>query len=270
MTVLATAVLVFRCGLAAIPTGTLAEHELNTGQETSNATELIAALRDQDPEARARAACELRNLGDRAAGAADALAVLLSDGSPVARAACERWWRRGNSDHQTTVGEIAASALVAIGSASFATLETALKSASWIARRNAAWSLGALDENRAVPRLIEATRDREAPVREQATWALGAIGHRDAVPALIDALKDDAAGVREQAAWALGALDDSRAVAGLLKTLRDADAGVREQSAWALGAIGDQQAVNELLVALKDRHAGVRRQAAWALGVISK
>ena len=174
-------------------------------QQNRSVSELIATLSAQDPEVRARAACELRDLGDRAAGAIEALAGLLADGSPT-RAHCVRWTGRWNSDDETTPGEIAASALTAIGSRAYTALETALHNTSWIARRNAAWALGALDDQRAVPRLLDVLRDREAPVRQQAAWALGALDSRDATAALIGALKDTDAGVRQQAAWALGVL----------------------------------------------------------------
>jgi len=43
-------------------------------------------------------------------------------------------------------------------------------------------------------------------VRKQAAWALGAIGDQRGVQGLTRALKDVDAGVRKQAAWALGAI----------------------------------------------------------------
>ena len=86
---------------------------------------------------------------------------------------------------------------------------------AWVARRNAAWGLGALDASEAVPALIDALKDTDAGVREQVAWALGAIGDRRAVDGLVGALGDTVAGVRRQAAWALGAIGDRRAVGGL-------------------------------------------------------
>jgi hypothetical protein len=241
-----------------------------TGQQPRGLNELTAALSAADPVTRARAACDMRDHGDRAVDAIDQLAVLLADGSPVDQSVCERRWWRGNGDRETTPGELAASALVSIGSRAYTALERALHGTAWIARRNAAWALGALDEPRAVRGLIEALRDREAPVREQAAWALGAIDQRDAGEPLIAALKDPDGRVRKQAAWALGALDEPRAAQGLIEALRDRDAPVREQAAWALGVIDRQEAVTPLIAALKDEDARVRRQAAWALGIITR
>jgi HEAT repeat protein len=206
-----------------------------------DATAAAAGLASADPAVRTKAACELRALGQAAAPATARLAEMLDDGSPVDPAVCgERTWRfrGGNHESSTTPGEQAASALVAIGRTAQPALLKALSASGWIARRNAAWGLGALDSSEAVPALIEALKDTDAGVREQVAWALGAIGDRRAVDGLIAVLADASAGVRKQAAWALGALGDKRAVAGLVKCLKDADASVRKQSAWALGAIG--------------------------------
>jgi len=239
-------------------------------QEPGRVRELITQLAAPDPEARTKAACALRELGDDAAPALDALVGLLSDGAPVEQSACGRRWTRWNADNRTSPGEQAASALVSIGHRSVPQLLRTLKSPSWIARRNAAWALGALDDRRAGAPLIELLADPEPGVREQAAWALGALDEPAAVSALVTALKDQNPKVRSQAAWALGAIDDRRAVDSLVQALTDTEGGVRSQSAWALGAIGDSRALNALLPALKDPDAGVRRQAAWAIGVLSR
>jgi HEAT repeat protein len=198
-----------------------------------------AALSLPDPVARTRAACTLREMGRDAAPAMPQLAALLADGSPVAGSVCtDRTWRFHGGADSTTPGEQAASAMVAIGSAALPPFSRALSGPAWIARKNAAWGLGALDASDAVPALIEALKDPEASVREQVAWALGAIGDQRAVDALVGALSDSSPEVRRQAAWALGAIGDTRAVSGLAKALKDDDAGVRRQAAWALGAIG--------------------------------
>jgi HEAT repeat protein len=232
---------------------------------------LVARLRAADPAQRVTAACELQRLGSAAKPAIPALVERLADASPVDSKVCREdrtWWR--NVEQQTTPGEEAAAALVAIGSASFQPLVTAARDPQWVARRNALWGLGALDDARAVPDVLTALKDTEPPVRETAAWALGAMDAEEAVTALVGALKDEDAGVREQVAWALGAIGDRRAVDGLVGALKDSDASVRSQAAWALGAIGDSRATSGLAAALKDSNAKVRRQAAWALGAIGK
>jgi len=228
-----------------------------------------AGLSSADPSERTRAACELRELGRDAAPMLSRLTAMLGDASPVEATVCrEHTWRFGNMQESTTPGEQAASALVAIGTPSYDPLTKALAGPAWIARKNAAWALGAMGNRNAVPLLSRTLRDDEAGVRKRSAWALGALDGSEAVPALVDALKDVDAGVREQAAWALGAIGDRRGVDGLIGALDDSVAAVRHQAAWALGAIGDRKAVNPLTKALKDSDARVRKQAAWALGAI--
>lgn len=199
--------------------------------------ESIAALSADDPAVRATAACELKRVGDGGVDAIESLVRLLADGAPVERSVChERWWNK--SDLLTTPGEQAAAALVALGSAAFDPLVKVLKQPQWIARRNAAWALGALDDSRALKPLIAALADPEPDVRAQAAWALGALDDATALERLADTVKDSDARVRRQAAWALGAIGDSRATPILIVALKDADAGVRRQAAWALGNIG--------------------------------
>lgn len=255
--------------LAALPAG-ISLPSTRAHQEHRSARELVDDLSAGDPVVRARAACGLRDLGDAASEGIPQLVSLLSDGSPIEGTVCGRRWSRGGPNDLTSPGELAAAALASIGSRAFQPVLATLRSDAWIGRRNAAWTLGALDDTRAVNALVGATRDREAPVREQAAWALGVIDDRDGVPALIAVLKDADHRVRKQAAWALGVLDDARAVEPLMGALSDENADVREQAAWALGVIGDSRAVPVLVSALKDGSAGVRRQAAWAIGVIGR
>src|SRR4051794_10719729 len=136
--------------------------------------DLVARLRAGDPGVRAKAACGLRELGDRAGDAVTPLIALLDDATPIAQDVCEnnRNWDGGDRD-LTTPGQQAASALVAIGSRSFTPLVGALQAPAWSARRNAAWALGALRDLRAVMPVAAALKDPEAPVRKQAAWALG-------------------------------------------------------------------------------------------------
>lgn len=134
--------------------------------------DLTRDLGASDPATRTRAACGLRDLGAAAAPAIASLVALLADGAPVDPTVCKLNWR--NSE-LTSPGEQAASALVAIGSRAFEPVLGALKSAAWMARRNAAWALGALDDRRATPALLPALKDEDARVRRQAAWAIGAI-----------------------------------------------------------------------------------------------
>jgi HEAT repeat protein len=171
--------------------------------------ELTTQLTAEDAAVRARAACELREFGGAATPALDALVALLADGAPLAQPVCGRNWWRGNHASLTSPGEQAAATLVAIGTPAFKPLMDSLRSPSWIARRHAAWALGALEDHRAVDPLMDLLDDREAGVREQVCWALGALGDERALHRLLPSLKDPDARVRRQAAWAIGVLHNS-------------------------------------------------------------
>jgi HEAT repeat protein len=253
---------VFAAGFAVLATCVAAQ----------DATALAERLNDSDAGVRASAACELDRLGSAAAPAIPALVRLLSDAVPVRGDICggERGWRtRFGPRAETTPGERAAAALASVGTAAFESLRSAAGHAHWVARKNAVWALGALEDARGVRALVAALADSEAPVRRNAAWALGAVESKESVPALVAALRDSDEQVRAQAAWALGAIESAEAVEGLMRALAsDSDADVRSQAAWALGAIGDARATGALSGALKDSSADVRRQAAWALGAV--
>ena len=149
-------------GLIIVVIGSFALHGSPLLAQERGVRELVALLRASDPVSRARAACDLRELGDRAAEAIDPLIALMDDATPVSEDVCETNRNWGGRDGElTTPGKQAASALVAIGSRSFTPVLNTLGSSLWVARRNAAWALGALRDTRAVPPLIDALKDRE-------------------------------------------------------------------------------------------------------------
>ena len=241
-------------------------------QRAADVGDLVTKLRSGDPRERVAAACQLQQLGSEARSAIPALVERLADGSPVDPMACgsDRFYWSKDTERELTAGEEAAAALVAIGTESLPPLVTASRAPQWVARRNAVWALGALDDARAAAPVLMTLADREPPVRRVAAWALGALQASDAVPALIAALKDSDAEVRSQVAWALGTIGDRRAVDGLIAALKDEGERVRSQAAWALGALGDRRASDALAGLLKDPSARVRKQSAWALGTIGR
>jgi HEAT repeat protein len=117
----------------------------------------------------------------------------------------------------------------------------------------AGWSLNdARGNSIAVTALMEALRgDANDKVRSIAAWSLGSIGDEDAVPALVAALKDANKGVRTRAVWALGAIEPRQAPPALLAVLRDSEPMVRQLAAWALFQIEDPGAIPALNAALK-------------------
>jgi HEAT repeat protein len=240
--------------------------------QTPRVDDLVTKLAAADPADRVIAACELQRLGSDGRRAIPALIDRLADGSPVDPTVCgtDRYWWSKDIDRQTTPGEEAAAALVAIGTDALMPLMTSARAPQWIARRNAVWALGSLHDGRAIAPALMALSDREPPVRRVAAWALGALDANDTVAALVDALKDQDAEVRAQVAWALGAIGDRRAVDGLIAALKDSVERVRAQAAWALGTLGDRRASDPLAALLKDSSPRVRKQAAWALGTLGR
>src|SRR4029453_18042773 len=101
-------------GLVALLTLTPGGPELSAlQQEPRSVREYVAELDAVDATVRARAACGLRELGDRSADAIPALLKLLADGSPVDGGTCGRRWSRGGPADPTTPGEEAAAELAA-------------------------------------------------------------------------------------------------------------------------------------------------------------
>src|SRR4051812_29233617 len=87
----------------------------------------------------------------------------------------------------------------------------------------------------------EALKGGDAQLRREAITAMGALKVKDAVPELITALKDKEAPVRAKAAealWSVGGADTAAAVPALLPLLKDRDAAVRLNAAGAVGQVG--------------------------------
>jgi HEAT repeat protein len=70
---------------------------------------------------------------------------------------------------------------------------------------SAAWALGILKAEAALPSLVALLKDKnqDAGVRESAAQALGVLKAKAALSSLIAALKDESVGVRRSAAEAL-------------------------------------------------------------------
>jgi HEAT repeat protein len=133
-------------------------------------------------------------------------------------------------------------------------------------RSSAARSLGMLEAQPAVPRLVQALAQREVP-RAIAAGALLAIGSSAAAP-LRSLLGDDDPGVRASAAELIGYTGDPGDAETLADSLRDSAAEVRAAAARSLGRLGARAAAAELREALGDPAPFVRTAAAHALGRI--
>jgi len=154
-------------------------------------------------------------------------------------------------------------------------LINALNHGNYLTRKEAAFGLKKVGDERAVEPLIKALRYKSwhqeytilTTVRENAAEALGVIGDEDAVHPLIEALETDPdEEVRWKSAWALGEIGSHQATEVLIRSLKDNSWTVRRHAANSLGMIGDENAVPSLMNALEDKDWHVRKYAAVALG----
>jgi len=135
-----------------------------------------------------------------------------------------------------------------------------------------------IQEDRAIPRLIQLLEDICPLVRVSAAYALGRNPHIDAVPPLIHLLQNDWNGyVRKGVAWALGNSHDRRALSPLIHALKTDISAVRLWSASSLAQIakleyGDVLAtIPPLIEGLRrDYMAAVRSNCAWAIGQLCR
>jgi HEAT repeat protein len=185
---------------------------------------LTRALREEDAEARARAAEVLGDIGPAANEAIPALKEAASDPDWKVRAcAAVALWKVG--------GQI--DPLIA-----------ALKDRDLAVRGRAVSVLGAIDPRprQAVPGLVALLKDPDSDVRETAAGLLTEIdpGASGVAAALVGLLRDPREPVRRQAAVHLGRLaPGAREVIGpLTQALQDPSPDVQERAALSLGLFG--------------------------------
>ena len=168
----------------------------------------------------------------------------------------------------------------------------------------AAYSLGIIGFEQAIPALRIAAQDRDSTLRETATLALGYLRDPGVFEAQCAKLQDVKSGDRMSAIAFLGRIGDPRALDPLIALLRDtaepyevckrvveslgrfgnvavppltaalqhASPKVRARVVDALGMTRDQTAVAPLfaVLAVSDDNSGVRDEARWALRRIHK
>lgn len=165
-------------------------------------------------------------------------------------------------------------------------------------RATAAFTLGDMASDRAVPALLGALDDTDRSVRAAAARSLGRLGASESVapllralvvrevpyvtaahallaigavalPSLVGLTADPDAAVRAHAIELIGWLGDASEGPLLSKHLRDPSAEVRAKAAGALGRLGAAEATGQLCNVLdQDRIWYVRVAAAEALGVV--
>jgi len=120
---------------------------------------------------------------------------------------------------------------------------------------------------RLITALIEILNGTELALSVVAAWALGRLGDQSALPALRAALDSPYHSIQAHSARALGALGDTEIVPNLIARLEpETDKGLQMAYASALGKLGATQAV-DLLLALFDKttNAGARLELALCL-----
>jgi HEAT repeat protein len=137
------------------------------------------------------------------------------------------------------------------------------------ARRVAAQSLGAMNDERALKALIPALEDRDEVVRTTAAESLKSAGSLAVAP-LIDSLQRGDIHTWVPAVEILGELGDSRAAEPLILALNHKSRALRAEAAKALGKIKDPRAVPPLIGILRDDDHGVRTIAAHSLEAIGE
>jgi HEAT repeat protein len=172
-----------------------------------------------------------------------------------------------------------------------------LEDKEWEVRREAASTLGKLNNLEGLEPLAKALDDLDSDVRDAAALALGKIGSRRAVGPLVLALKDEVTSVRRIAAASLSRIDpdwvslpETRSAAeGLKVAIQDAEPAVRFFVAQLLVNLGElgpdaiaglapedhlaspavkrrRMATNLFVAMMDDRDRDVRQAAAEALG----
>lgn len=145
---------------------------------------------------------------------------------------------------------------------------TLLNSEIILERMQAARAFCELEDQRAVPRLIELLQDECPLVRVSAAYALGRNKSDRAIAPLIEQLKQDWNGyVRKGIVWALGTCRATSGLQPLISALKYDITAVRLWAASALGQLGNLEAIAPLIETLNnDAISAVRGNCAWSLG----
>jgi len=229
---------------------------LDAPEEVAQQVERLYSPRSAE---RGQAAFLLGKMGERAAPAVPFLIGMFGDYAVL---------QPGFSGTKTSPSEEAARALIVIGKPAFRPLVEALGNEDPDVRREAIWTLGNMQDPRALRPLTEAMQQGEGDTRSQAAMALGWLNDSRAVPPLMAALQDEDTEVRRRAAMALGRHKDPRSVEPLAAALRDREESVVYVAADALANVG-RPAVDSLILCLEDDVMLARLGGVLALGQLA-
>lgn len=126
-----------------------------------------------------------------------------------------------------------------------------LASPDMASRQLAAWRLGEMEAEPAVPELLGRLSDPDPEVRAVAAWALGEIKDGRAVSGLVHSLSDPDVAVVCMAVRALGECEAAGELPRLREVLATGDPGLGAAAAFALGEIGTGEAIDTLRARLR-------------------
>ncbi|MET0624592.1 MAG: HEAT repeat domain-containing protein, partial [Pyrinomonadaceae bacterium] len=211
----------------------------------SDVSQKIKELSSADATRRAAAACALASMETPPASAVPSLVRLLSDDAAVnPELICYRGIEPSTGGEfeglrKPSPGEAATQALIAIGGPAVEPLIEALKDKHPQARKNAAWALTEIRDDRAADALVRALGDETWQVRAFAAMGLGELRSEQVVGPLVAAFESEKnPQVRWYAAASLGQFRDPRVVEPLIAALRDGEPRVRAYAAASLGQAG--------------------------------
>ena len=226
---------------------------------------LLGLLGDLKPEIRRAAARGLARLGSRRPELElDRIAV--TGGAPSALAECGdrravlplmKLLRSAGEDVQ----KVAAGGLAALGDEGLRALIGAVDTGTSTMRGVAAAALGAFEDPRVVPVLVELLEDPVMENRPAAISSLAALGELAFEP-LVACLEHESIPRRRSAAAALGEMGDPRGIGPLRQALAVAELGTRRTYLEALATLGDTDGLAQLaaLEAEAEADAEARRR----------
>ena len=220
----------------------------SSGAGTPDAEPTIDLLGDADAGVRLRAALEVGEARD----------------ADTAEALVERF----GVEPDFQVREALTWAALRIADAAWPSVIELLSSPRWLARLQAAHTLGKLGRYDDGPHLVPLISDPIDAVAARAYWAVAQTRNPRAIPALVGELGRGDSEHRNSLTVALG-LFGAVAVSAVVDRLRDRSAGVRRHAAEALSHMGSpdaDEATPALTDAVRDGDEGVRLAALNALG----
>jgi HEAT repeat protein len=261
--------------------------QLEPAQIDEAAGELIKALSDPDPYARAYAALALGKTSNTDAKVVTALAKSLTDKEARVRGMAVRSLRRLKPEPELMLpimiealeqaepqgALVAVETIAAAGDKAIDGLTKALDS-----ERARYWACLALGEagpkaKKAVPALVKALSDERPEVQLQALMALGKIGPdaASAAPEIAQFLNAELPATQYAAVFALGSIASAEGADALKAAGKSDDQMLKTLSAWGLAKLSPdnqvvvKRAAEQLVASLKSNDQYVRQAAARGL-----